>query len=596
MNGFQRVAAYLRVSSQKQADERTILSQRQDIIMRIGSDQLHLDEAFEFADDGYTGSDLVRPALEKLRDRVAASLIDRLYIHSPDRLARKFAHQAILLEEFQRHNCEVVFLNQEGLPQSPETNLLLQLQGMIAEYEREKILERTRRGRRFAAANGNVSVFSGAPYGYRYITRAAGDGEARWDVDPRESEVVRLIFELYAAQGQTLAAVCRELRRRNVATRNGREHWDRSTLLGILRNPAYYGEARYGRTHLEGRKTTKRAKRGDPAVPRQSKVAVATPTDEQVIIAVPALVSKTVFEEAGKRMDDNRKRQRTRQDGAKYLLSGLLVCGQCGSAYCAHRQPGGKRFSYICLGRDKHRHGGTAICDNGSVQGVALNEHVWKEVCKLLRDPKQLEAELQRRRQDPSSSSSQLHEVEGRVKELRERLDRLIDAYASGHLQKEEFESRINPLRDRHDREVSALSNIRGQLSAPSDSARARVTLERLSTDVSDGLKTASESFKRELVELLIDRIEIHMKTIRVVYKVPTNPFVPSPDNRGNFQHCLQRAVTATQLAGGCGQTKQPFAPPCQGTQKPCPTFYPKPDVLVSGRAPRTARDFIASG
>ena len=125
MNGFQRVAAYLRVSSQKQADERTILSQRQDIIMCIGSDQLHLDEAFEFADDGYTGSDLVRPALEKLRDRVAASLIDRLYIHSPDRLARKFAHQAILLEEFQRHNCEVVFLNQEGLPQSPETNLLL---------------------------------------------------------------------------------------------------------------------------------------------------------------------------------------------------------------------------------------------------------------------------------------------------------------------------------------------------------------------------------------------------------------------------------------------------------------------------------------
>ena len=166
-----RAALYARVSSQKQADEATIQSQLEDIHQRLERDQLKVDEKFQFCDDGYTGSELLRPALETLRDHIACSIIDRLYIHSPDRLARNFAHQAILLEEFKRHGCEVIFLNQEGLPNSPETNLLIQLQGMIAEYEREKILERTRRGRRYAAVAGRVSVFAGAPYGYRYVSK-----------------------------------------------------------------------------------------------------------------------------------------------------------------------------------------------------------------------------------------------------------------------------------------------------------------------------------------------------------------------------------------------------------------------------------------
>ncbi len=541
MNGFLRAAAYLRVSSQKQADEMTIRSQRHDIHTRIESDRLQLDKAFEFADDGYSGSDLVRPALEKLRDCIAASLVDRVYIHSPDRLARRFAHQAILLEEFEKCNCEVVFLNQEGLPQSPETNLLLQMQGMIAEYEREKILERTRRGRRYSATQGNVSVFSGAPYGYRYVSRKAGDGQARWEIDPREGQVVRLIFDRYTIQGMTLAAICRELASRNIPTRSGKRNWDRSTLLGILRRHAYYGQAHYGGTRMEPRKRRKMAKRGDPPVPRQSKVAVATSLQEQIILEVPALISKTVFEEAGVRMEENRKRQRARQEGTQYLLSGLLLCGQCGSAYCAHRQPGGKRFSYVCLGRDKYRHQGKGICSNGSVRGTALEELIWTEVCKLLRNPRQLEAELTRRQQQSNSSTPSLKTIERRVKDLRTRLDRLIDAYACGHLVKEEFESRIKPLRDRHDREVSALSSLRGQLNSPTDASKACSTLERLSKEVGERLETAPESLKRELIELLIDRIEIHEETIQLVYKVPTNPFVPSPGNRGNFQHCLRR-------------------------------------------------------
>ena len=136
MNRLIRCGLYARVSSQKQADELTIESQIAAIHARLQRDGNEMDSSAQFCDPGVSGSELRRPGLERLRDAIASGLIDRLYVHHPDRMARRHAHQALLLEEFAKHGCEVVFLSQEGIPDTPEANLLLQLQGMIAEYER----------------------------------------------------------------------------------------------------------------------------------------------------------------------------------------------------------------------------------------------------------------------------------------------------------------------------------------------------------------------------------------------------------------------------------------------------------------------------
>ena len=112
---------------------------------------------------------------ERLREAVAAGALDRLYVHCPDRLARHYAYQVLLIDEFRRAGVEVVFLNR-AIGTSPEDDLLLQVQGMVAEYERAKIRERSRRGKRHAAAQGVISVLSGAPYGYHYVDRHAGGG------------------------------------------------------------------------------------------------------------------------------------------------------------------------------------------------------------------------------------------------------------------------------------------------------------------------------------------------------------------------------------------------------------------------------------
>jgi site-specific DNA recombinase len=159
-----QAAIYARVSSEQQAEAKTIASQLAALHARVAADGFALPPEHQFIDDGYSGATLVRPALERLRDLVAAGGLDRLYVHAPDRLARKYAYQVLLLEEFQRAGVVVVFLNR-AVGQTPEDDLLVQVQGVVAEYERAKILERSRRGKRHAAQSGAVSVLSGAPYG-----------------------------------------------------------------------------------------------------------------------------------------------------------------------------------------------------------------------------------------------------------------------------------------------------------------------------------------------------------------------------------------------------------------------------------------------
>src|SRR5437762_3573283 len=203
-----QVAMYARVSSDQPAEAQTIASQVAALRERVAAEGFVLPEAMQFLDEGYSGATLIRPALERLRDVIAAGAVDRVYVHSPDRLARKYAYQVLLVEEFRRAGVEVIFLNR-ALGQSPEDDLLLQVQGMIAEYERAKIIERHRRGKRHAARAGAVKVLSGAPYGYRYISKYEGGGQARYEIVPDEARLVRQVFDWVGRDRLTIGEVCR---------------------------------------------------------------------------------------------------------------------------------------------------------------------------------------------------------------------------------------------------------------------------------------------------------------------------------------------------------------------------------------------------
>src|ERR1700748_1968907 len=239
-------AIYARVSSDKQREENTIASQTAALIAFAGEKQFEVPREWIFEDDGYSGASLIRPGLERVRDLAAEGLIQALLVYAPDRLSRRYAHQILLIEELARAVVETVFIRAPR-GSTPEDELLVQFQGMIAEYERAQILERTRRGKAHRAKSGTINVLSGAPFGYRYV-RKSEHTEARYEVVAHEAAIVAELFARYADGGVAIGELARWLRGRSVVPPTGMPRWARSTLGGILRTPASAGRACFGKT------------------------------------------------------------------------------------------------------------------------------------------------------------------------------------------------------------------------------------------------------------------------------------------------------------------------------------------------------------
>ena len=295
-------AIYARVSSDQQKEENTIASQTAALVEFAREQGFSVPDEWVIEDEGFSGASLLRPGLERLRDLAAEGQIQAILIHSPDRLSRKYAYQVLLTEEFARHGVETIFIKAPHVG-TPEDQLMLQFQGMIAEYERAQILERSRRGKRHRAKAGEVSVLGGAPYGYRYI-RKTPEMPARYEIDAVEAAVVRLIFDKYTVEGFSIGAIARLLREMGPATRKRVTRWERSVVWGMLRNPAYQGTACFNKTQVGPRqKVTKPFCLSGRAVHGEKTSAHERPRDEWIEVPVPAIVSEETFALAAERLD-----------------------------------------------------------------------------------------------------------------------------------------------------------------------------------------------------------------------------------------------------------------------------------------------------
>jgi site-specific DNA recombinase len=521
-----QAAIYARVSTDQQAEAGTIASQVEALCQRLRQDGLALDPELIFQDDGYSGGTLLRPALERLRDAAAEGVIDRLYVHSPDRLARNYAHQVLLVDELRRCGVELVFLNRP-LGQSPEDDLLLQVQGMLAEYERAKILERSRRGKLHAARRGCVSVLAGvAPYGYRYISKQQAGGEARYEVVWEEAGHVRRMFSWVAHEWLSIGEVCRRLTREKIPTPTGNSRWDRTTVWEILKNPAYQGVAEYGKTRRGQRRPRLRPLRGQPEQPRRP-YSVYDCEDGTVPIAVPALVSEDLFAAVAEQLAENRRRSRQQARGATYLLQGLLVCKRCGYAY--HGKPvsrtvGGQKRSYAyyrCGGSEGWRFGGHGICRNRQIRTDLLETVVWEDLCALLNDPGRVEQEYHRRQEGPGGSDGEATAALTKlIERVRRGIARLIDAYAEGLLNKEEFEPRLRSARERLTT-LEAQATELAALAARAEELRLVIgQLQDFADQVRSGLAQADWETRRGILRTLVGRVEIDEEEVRIIYRV----------------------------------------------------------------------------
>src|SRR6266496_4293804 len=230
-------AIYARVSSDRQKENQTIASQTAALKEYAASHGYLVPAEWVFEDDGYSGASLIRPGLEAMRDLAAQGQIEAALVYSPDRLSRKYAYQVLLVEEFARCGVSVVFLKSPS-GETPEDQLLVQFQGMIAEYERAQIAERSRRGKRHKAQQGVVNVLSGAPYGYRYVKKS-DHAEAYYEVIEAEAEIVCMIFENYTVQNLSINAIARLLNETTFAlaqeqSEKNKHHSPRRTIDPIL--------------------------------------------------------------------------------------------------------------------------------------------------------------------------------------------------------------------------------------------------------------------------------------------------------------------------------------------------------------------------
>jgi site-specific DNA recombinase len=526
-------AIYARVSSEQQKEENTIASQTAALVDFARKQGYSVPDDWVIEDEGFSGASLLRPGLERLRDLAAEGYIQAVLIHSPDRLSRKYAYQVLLTEEFARHGVETIFLKAPH-SDTPEDQLMLRFQGMIAEYERAQILERSRRGKRHRAKAGEVSVLGGAPYGYRYI-RKTSDASARYEIDAAEAEVVRLVYDKYTVGGLSIGAIARLLREMEVPTRR-RLRWERSVVWAILRNPAYKGTACFNKTQTGPRqKVTKPFRLSGRAVHGDKSSGHERPRDEWIEIPVPAIVGEDTFALAAGRLADN-KRFAPRRTIEPSIVQGLVSCRKCGYALSrsSTRTSARKIHYYRCLGSDAWRHLAGAVCDCRPVRQDLLDQIVWQEVIHLIEDPTLIRAELDRRLDAARAAEPTKRRQEALERELtriRKSMERLITAYQEDLLSLDELRRRMPEMRAREQSVWAERQAILDQAADQISFLRLAETLTAFLHRLRQSAETLEIAERQKVVRLLVKEVLVDNDTITIRHSIPAQ--TPTPTASG---------------------------------------------------------------
>jgi site-specific DNA recombinase len=519
-------AIYARVSSAGQKKDQTIGSQTAALRAHAATSRLEVPEGWVFQDEGHSGATLVRPALERLRDLAAQGCVDVVLVWSPDRLARKFAYQALLAGEFARAGVRVEFVKNGPRGDSPEDQLLVQFQGMFAEYEKAQLMERYRRGKAYRAQAGSVNVLSGAPFGYRYVRKTPQAG-ACYEVLQHEAVLVGELFRRYADDGATIADLARWLTGQGVPTRTGKHRWDRSVIWGMLRNPAYAGRAVFGKTQaIHAQPALNRVARLQGRTTPRPVKTVDRPREEWTEIAVPAIVDEDTFARVQQRLADNKKFATRNSTLPPSLLQGLAACAACGYGYYRTSTRTARReiYYYRCLGSDNYRYEGGRVCGNKPVRADYLDTVVWDHITGLLADPALIRAEIDRRLAQARASdpvTRQRTQIELALAKAATSITAMIQAYSEQLVTIDELRARMPDLRARE-------TGLRGQLAALDAQAADRDAYLKLADDLEGFLArlrgtaaTATIEERRRVLRLLVKDVLIGPEKITIRHRIP---------------------------------------------------------------------------
>jgi site-specific DNA recombinase len=533
-----KVAIYARVSTENQEVRGTIGSQLAILRARVASEKHEL--VAEFCDDGYSGARLDRPGLDGLRDAAEAGVVEAVWCLSPDRLARVYAYQVIVLDELNRHGVRVLFTDAPALDDDPQARLLIQVQGVIAEYERAKIAERYRRGKLWRARRGEV-IFWKVPYGYRRIAGTA-ISMAHLVVYEPEAAVVRRIFEDYVA-GHSTREIVRRLNFDQVPSPTGKAVWGTSTIDRVLRNESYVGHAYYNRTESIPDARARRRTR-----------QVLRPREQWIAIEVPRIVSDELFEATKKVSRDNSQWSPRRIHDEAWLLRHVLKCGRCGVAVGCHRMRGRKgsytRY-YTCRNHDPVRaRGEHRRCPERNIRADALDTFVFEQLRAVLQDPELLlageRAVVARTPEaDDELLRAQLKRLERRVEAASSERRRLVDLYQSGLLELAEVQGRAKEIDARRDALEQQRHALIEQRSTLAQQNRLRRRIAGFAHRVRGALSDLGFKQRQKLVRLVVEEVRVAGYQVDIRLQIPLDqspdatPPPPSPPSRGDTAEAM---------------------------------------------------------
>ena len=508
-------AIYARVSSARQQQNENIGSQLEALLAYAKTHDYQVSPHHVFQDDGHSGAYLDRPALERLRDSVAAGELEAVLIVAPDRLARQFAYQYVVTEEFERAGCQVVFLN-HGFGDTPAQRMLLEMTGVFAEYERAQITERCRRGRLFRARQGGIWLTE-APYGYTYVRRT-DSCPGKLVINESEADVVRQIFRWLVDEQLSTYQINKKLNESAIHTRHGNVRWAGGFLVNLLRNPIYTGTYYYNK-----RRQVKAERKNMPAAKptKHYSSRVWRDKEEWIPVAVPAIIGMETWELARQQLQLNRERAPRNNKVHDYLLKSLLVCAHCNLRMIGNAGTARNR-RYMCS-RKESLHVHPAPCPGRTVLAETLEELVWHHVSALLREPELLLEQYQLR-QDQSYGMPEQQEqlrLERKLGALQREEQRLIDAYQAEVIELGDLKERCTRISEHRAQLEMRLSSLKQQQQEGQRQVQVRATLEEFCRNMSAALQNPSFETKQRILRLVVEKVVVSDEQIMIKHMIP---------------------------------------------------------------------------
>jgi len=513
----QKVAIYARVSTLQQEQEATIESQVAALEEYAAKQGYELPAENYFLDEAVSGSRLERPSLDRLRDQAPEGKFSTILCLSPDRLARQYVHQWVLLDELQRTGVKMVFINQPTQMDGAQGQLLTGMQGLFAEYERAMITERMRRGKLYRIRKGQL-LSPNPPYGYRYIPVTEINGGC-WQICEQKAEIVRAIYQWYTVEQLTISSIANRLNEKEIATPSPRGRaWQYSSVRAILKQQAYTGRTFYNRTRRRNDAIGRPRKSGRGYL--RTADHEERPREEWIAVSTPVIVAEFVWQQAQERLQMNKKFAQRNNKRHVYLLRSLLVCSTCGRTLTGRTNSNG---SFYRCPNGGNRRSPDAPLHSCTIPGYIIEPLVWQEITRWLHNPTLMIDAWQSQNEGMIDNPDEVERLQIRQRKLERQWVRLLDLYQDSLIDKTEVEKRKARLDDARQVLEERLRQQTHQTRQAKIQAETMQNFTAFAKKIEASLESPSSELQQEVIRLLIDHIVIEQDAIVIKHIIPAD-------------------------------------------------------------------------